>query len=125
MIKETLQELEQFELFVEEMEKFVLDAKRKISAYIVPLEPHIDLDLRNGDGDVFFLPFDLKDYFPLWKYVKKCQQEYLSEKDNNPHVWNEISFDLYYNDPKDYSAYFQDMTLWVIFEDEKIITKRY
>lgn len=114
-------QIKDFEIFVERMEAFVEEIKsdETLKKANFKLE---DMDLRTKDGEIFPVPTKLEDYFDLWVDVKKCADDYYSEKDlEKRELWgmNEYFFDLYWNDVEGNSAYYQDMAFWVYFDDTK------
>lgn len=121
MKKQTLKDLESFEIFVERLEAFV----EKIKADKVLKKAGFklcDMDLRTKDGDIFSIPEKLEDYFEIWSCVKAFANDYFSEPDiNKREIWgmNEFFFDLYWNDVKGNSAYYQDEAFWVFLDDKK------
>ena len=121
MKKELLKQLEDFEIFVERMEKFVDEIKS--DEILLNLDPNFDhYDLRTKDGDIFCLPNTLQDYLDMWKCVAQCSRDYYIETDvekRELYGMNEFFFDLYWNDVKGNSAYYQDEVFWVEFDDQK------
>lgn len=121
MTKEMLKQMESFEIFVERLEKFIKEIKsdKLLQKAGFKLE---DMDFRTKDDAIFPIPTKLEDYFDIWKDVKDCANDYYSEKDlEKREVWglSEYFLDLYWNDVKGNTAYFQDMVFWVYFSDEK------
>jgi hypothetical protein len=121
MTTELLEQLKDFEIFVERLEKFIgrVKSDETFRKKGFKLE---DMDLRTKDDEIFPIPTKLEDYFDIWKDVKDCANDYYSEKDlEKREVWglNEYFLDLYWNDVKGNTAYFQDMVFWVYFSDEK------
>ena len=115
MTKEMLNELEQFEIFVEKMECLVQEIKNDegVKSGKYKFE-HFDLRFTASDnGDIFSVPTKLEDYFELWQFVKERQQMYL----NNEKDANELFFDVWWNDVEGNSAYYDNKVLWVFFHD--------
>lgn len=120
MKKELLKQLEDFEIFVERMEKFVEEIKS--DEIILNLDSNFNhYDLRTKDGDCFPLPNTLQDYLDMWKCVAQCAHEYYTETDLDKRELgcNEFFFDLYWNETKSNTAYYQDEVFWVEFDDQK------
>lgn len=115
MKKELLKQLEDFEIFVERMEKFV----ERITEENKDEYMMVDFDLRTPQpfDTEFRLPNKLEDYFPMWELVQKAYERFKSDE-NAPDCF---FFDLYWNDlnssPK--SAYYHDECFWVEFNDQK------
>lgn len=115
MKKELLKQLEDFEIFVERMEKFVdrITEENK-EEYMMA-----DFDLRTPHpfDTEFRLPNKLEDYFPMWELVQKAYERFKSDE-SAPDCF---FFDLYWNDlnssPK--SAYYHDECFDVVFDDTK------
>lgn len=121
MTIELLNQLKDFEIFVERLEKFIEEIKsdKTLQEAGFKLE---DMDFRTKDNEIFPIPTKLEDYFDIWKDVKECANNYYSEKDlEKREVWglSEYFLDLYWNDVKGNTAYYQDMVFWVYFSDEK------
>lgn len=121
MTIELLNQLKDFEIFVERLEKFIEEIKsdKTLQEAGFKLE---DMDFRTKDDEIFPIPTKLEDYFDIWKDVKECANDYYSEKDlEKREVWglSEYFLDLYWNDVKGNTAYYQDMVFWVYFSDEK------
>ena len=68
-------------------------------------------------GIIDSLPTKLEDYFEFWKYVQERYQDYLANYKNDSYP-NEMFFDLYWNDVKTNSAYYDNATLWIFFDYE-------
>lgn len=121
MKKELLKQLEDFEIFMEKMEKFVDEIKS--DEILLDFDSNFDhYDLRTKDGDIFWLPNTLQDYLDMWKCVAQCSRDYYIETDlekRELYGMNEFFFDLYWNDVKGNSAYYQDEVFWVEFDDQK------
>lgn len=121
MTIELLNQLKDFEIFVERLEKFIEEIKsdKTLQEAGFKLE---DMDFRTKDDAIFPIPTKLEDYFDIWKDVKECANNYYSEKDlEKREVWglSEYFLDLYWNDVAGNTAYYQDMVFWVYFSDEK------
>lgn len=121
MTIELLNQLKDFEIFAERLEKFIEEIKsdKTLQEAGFKLE---DMDFRTKDDEIFPIPTKLEDYFDIWKDVKECANNYYSEKDlEKREVWglSEYFLDLYWNDVKGNTAYYQDMVFWVYFSDEK------
>lgn len=121
MTAELLEQLKDFEIFVERLEKFIGDIKANetFNKQGFKLE---DMDLRTKDDTLFSIPTKLEDYFEIWENVKEYANNYYSEKDlQKREVWglNEHYIDLYWNDVKGNTAYYIGMAFWVYFSDEK------
>jgi len=118
MTKELIYQLKDFEIFVEKLEEFI---NGKIKA-----DPEVqngtfnwkDYDLRTFDTD-FQLPKKLEDYFSIWEYVCNVRNDF--KKDKN--AANSVFFDAYWNDMEGHSAYYDEKTLWIEFDEENIIYK--
>ena len=115
MTKEMLEEMKNFEIFVEKMEEIVVTVKtNKINienGWGVEV-----FDLRDDKiGMVDSLPKTLQDYAYLWEYVKERFNEYLADYDN-PNKSNEMFFDVYWNDPQANRAEYDYLTLWIFFD---------
>ena len=123
MTKELLNQLKDFEIFVERMEKFIIQIKS--DEKFINLDPNFkNYDLRDKDGDVFELPCTIEDYFSLWQDVLIAYKRFQNEKDSklrDAKGYNYFFFDLYWNDVRDKypSAYYQDEFFVVNFDDEK------
>lgn len=121
MKKKTLDQLKDFEIFVERMEKFVDDLKS--DEVLKKLDRNFDhYDLRTNDGDIFPLPNTLQDYFDMWRCVAQYAHEYYTEPDlgkRELYGMDEFFFDLYWNDIKGNSAYYQDEVFWIRFDNVK------
>ena len=119
MKKETLDQLKDFEIFIERMEKFVDEIKS--DEVLKTLDNNFDhYDLRSKDGDIFPLPNTLQEYLDMWKCIAQCARDYYIENDlekRELYGMNEFFFDLYWNDVKGNSAYYQDEVFWVRFDD--------
>jgi len=121
MTIELLNQLKDFEIFVERLEKFIEEIKTDKILQVAGFKLE-DMDFRTKDDAIFTIPTKLEDYFDIWKDVKDCANDYYSEKDlEKKEVWglNEYFLDLYWNDVKGNTAYFQDMVFCVYFSDEK------
>ena len=118
MTKEMLNEMKDFELFVEKMEKFVGDIKADEVLKNAGMEIKY-MDLRTFDGEIFSLPNDLEDYFDMWQEIKG----YYKKFKNDENAMDEFFFDLYWNDVEANSAYFQDYAFWVGFDQQGILCK--
>lgn len=121
MTIELLNQLKDFEIFVERLEKFIEKIKTDKILQVAGFKLE-DMDFRTKDDAIFPIPTKLEDYFDIWKDVKDCANDYYSEKDlEKREVWgvSEYFLDLYWNDVKGNTAYFQDMVFWVYFSDEK------
>jgi hypothetical protein len=121
MTTELLEQLKDFEIFVERLEKFIgrVKSDETFRKKGFKLE---DMDLRTKNDAIFSLPTKLEDYFEIWKDVKECASNYYSEDDlQKREVWglNEYFIDLYWNDVAGNTAYYKDMAFWVYFSDEK------
>ena len=121
MTIELLNQLKDFEIFVERLEKFIEEIKtdKTLQEAGFKLE---DMDFRTKDDEIFPIPTKLEDYFEIWKDVKECANNYYSEKDlQKREIWglSEYFLDLYWNDVAGNTAYYQDMVFWVYFSDEK------
>lgn len=115
MTKEMLEEMKNFEIFVEKMEEIVVAVKTD------------EINIENGWGVEIFdlrddkiglidsLPKTLKDYAYLWEYVKERFNEYLADYDN-PNMPNDMFFDVYWNDTQANRAEFDDLTLRIFFD---------
>lgn len=121
MKKETLDQLRDFEIFVERMEKFVDEIKS--DEILLDFDSNFNhYDLRTKDGDIFPLPNTLREYLDMWECVAQCAHEYYTENDlekREPYGMDEFFFDLYWNDIEGNSAYYQDEVFWVWFDDTK------
>lgn len=127
MTKEMLDQIKNFEIFVERLEAFVEEIKSDevLKKAGFKLE---EMDLRTKDGDIFPIPQKLEDYFEIWSCVKDCADDYFKEPDiEKREIWglNEFFLDLYWNDIEGKSAYYQDMVFWVFFDDAKGIVYDY
>ena len=121
MTTELINQLKDFEIFVERLEKFIEEIKtdKTLQEAGFKLE---DMDFRTKDDAIFSIPTKLEDYFEIWEDVKECANNYYSEKDLEiREVWglSEYFLDLYWNDVAGNSAYYRDMVYWVYFSDEK------
>lgn len=121
MTTELLEQLKDFEIFVERLEKFIgrVKSDETFRKKGFKLE---DMDLRTKNDAIFSLPTKLEDYFEIWKDVKECASNYYSEDDlQKREVWglNDYFIDLYWNDVAGNTAYYKDMAFWVYFSDEK------
>lgn len=121
MKKELLNQLEDFEIFVERMEKFVDEIKS--DEILLDFDSNFNhYDLRTKDGDIFPLPNTLQDYLDMWKCVAQSASDYYRETDlkkRELYGMDGLFFDLYWNDVEGNSAYYQDMVFWVYFSDDK------
>lgn len=121
MTIELLNQLKDFEIFVERLEKFIEEIKKDKTLQEAGFKLE-DMDFRTKDDEIFPIPTKLEDYFEIWKDVKECANNYYSEKDlQKREIWglNEYFLDLYWNDVAGNTAYYQDMVFWVYFSDEK------
>ena len=128
MTSEMLNELKDFEIFVERVEKFV--NKVKSDPILIGLDPEFkDYDMRSPssnmtDSQIFPLPTKLQDYFPMWQHIcerkEECKNESLDERERRGLDW--VFFDLFWNDTKEKSAYYQDECLSLWFTDDGNIT---
>ena len=120
MKKDLLNQLKDFEIFVERLEKFVNDVKTDDTLKNLDLDFN-NYDLRDRNGNVFLLPFYLEDYFEIWKHVKECYQRFLDSDDATieRYGYDYEFFDLYWDCKEDKSAYYQDETFCVDFDKNK------
>lgn len=109
MTKELIYQLKNFEIFVEKIEIFVNEIKQKYHVKDLPL-----LDLRSIDGNIFALPNKLEDFFELWNEVQEVYKSYQSDNQ----AVTEMFFDLYFNDTEINTAFYDDKTFWVYFNEE-------
>lgn len=119
MTTELLNQLKDFEIFVERFDKFIEKIKKEAVTSVYKLE---EMDFRTKDGSVYPIPSKLEDYFDIWKEVKDYAMDCYSEKDllkRESCCLNEYFIDLYWNDIKNNCAYYQDMCFWVYFSNEK------
>lgn len=113
MKKETLEQLEDFEIFVERMEKFV----ERITEENKEEYMMVDFDLRTPQpfDTEFSLPSKLEDYFPMWELVQKAYNKFKCDEN----AADGFFFDLYWNDASSKTAYYHDEVFWVEFDDTK------
>lgn len=109
-----LEQFKGFEVFAEKMESIVEEVKKnhlkddKGNTYDFK-----DFDLRDDKiGMIDTMPSTLEDYLSLWRYVQERFNDYLL--DGKEYMY----FDVYWNDAKANSAYFDDLTLWIYFDSE-------
>lgn len=113
MKKELLKQLEDFEIFVERMEKFV----ERITEENKEEYMMVDFDLRTPQpfDTEFDLPKQLEDYFPMWNLIQEAYNKFK----NDENAANEFFFDLYWNDVNSKTAYYHDECFYVEFDDKK------
>jgi len=117
MKQNTLNQMKDFEIFVEKMENLVEEVKKNHlidkDGYQYRIE---DFDLRDIECDTYKLPFNnkLSDYFEMWEKVQDKFDEYIADND----AANEMFFDLYWNNVKENAAYFDGLALWIFFDNE-------
>ena len=71
MTKELLNQLKDFEIFVERLEKFIEEIKSDKTLQEAGFKLK-DMDFRTKDDAIFPIPTKLEDYFDIWKDVKEC-----------------------------------------------------
>lgn len=114
-----LTELEQFGIFVGKVNELIETIKNdeKVKDGTFKLN---DFDLRftaSENGDIFSIPTKLEDYLEMWEFVKERQKMFNeNEKDAN-----ELFFDVYWNDMECNSAFYDNKVLWVFFMDGNVI----
>ena len=120
MRQELIESIHSFENFVEKMDEFVLKIKTGINLNILDIDFN-NYDLRTKDGDIFPLPFDLSEFFPLYKCVVENAEKFFCEEDpqKKEQMGNEMFFDLYWNDKANNSAHYQHCVFWASFNDVK------
>lgn len=113
MKKETLDQLKDFEIFVERMENFV----ERITEENKEEYMMVDFDLRTPQpfDTEFDLPKRLEDYFPMWELVQEAYNKFKSDEN----AADEFFFDLYWNDVSSSTAYYHDECFYVKFDDVK------
>lgn len=117
MKRNTLNQMKDFEIFVEKMENLVEEVKKNHlidkDGYQYRIE---DFDLRDcfGYGDIYSLPHKLVDYFAIWERVQEQYNIFLTDDD----AANEMCFDLYWNNVEANAAYFDDLAFWIYFDKE-------
>jgi hypothetical protein len=122
MRQELIESIHSFENFVEKMDEFVYKIKSDNELNDLDMDLN-HYDLRTKDGDIFPLPSDLSDFFPLFECVIENAEKFFYEEDPEKKelMANEMFFDLYWNDRIDNSAYYQDYVFWVTFNDDKTL----
>lgn len=122
-----LNELKDFEIFVERMEKFVNDVKS--DPIFIRLDPEFkNYDLRSPslnmpDNEIFPLPTKLQDYFTMWQHICEKAEEYKNEKSlgiSGMRLADWVFFDLYWNDTNENNAYYQEECFSLWFTDDGI-----
>ena len=100
MTTELINQLKDFEIFAERLEKFIEEIKTDKILQVAGFKLE-DMDFRTKDDAIFPIPTKLEDYFEIWKDVKECANNYYSEKDlEKREIWglSEYFLDLYWND---------------------------
>lgn len=113
MKKETLNQLEAFEIFVERMEAWVENVMQgeRSEKY-----NRNDFDLRTFNGASYTIPNDLQDYMNLWKVVQKDLVRVKKMWEDDDFSRNDFFFDLYWNDKLTNTAYYEDEVFWVFYD---------
>ena len=126
MRQELIESIHSFENFVEKMDEFVLKIKTGINLNILDIDFN-NYDLRTKDGEIFPLPFDLSDFFPLYECVIEDAEKFFQEEDpqKKEQMGNEMFFDLYWNDQANDSANYQDCVFWVTFNENETLSFYY
>lgn len=126
MRQELVNQLDLFENFVEKMDDFVLKIKTDSDINNLDIDFN-NYDFRTKDGDIFPLPFDLSDFFPLYKCVIENAEKFFREENQKKkeQMGNEMFFDLYWNDAVANSAYYQVCVFWVTFNDNETLSFYY
>ena len=117
MTTELINQFRDFEIFAEKMEALVEavknDEDNKKNNWGID-----QFDLRDDSiGMIDSMPKTINDYLNLWNYVQQRYKEYLSDRKNSL-MPCEMYFDVYWNDVKSNSAFFDDLTLWIYFDYE-------
>lgn len=126
MRQELVNQLNSFENFVEKMDEFVLRIKTDSDLTNLDIDFN-NYDFRTKDGEIFPLPFDLSDFFPLYQCVLEGAQKFFQEQDaeKKEQMGNEMFFDLYWNDQANNSANYQDCVFWVTFNENETLSFYY
>ena len=116
MKKETLKQLEAFEIFVERMEAWIENVMQgeRSEKY-----NRNDFDLRTFNGDSYPIPNDLQDYMDLWKAVQDDFAKVKKTWGDYDFSRNEFFFDLYWNDKLTNTAHYDDDAFWVYYDCNK------
>ena len=113
MTKEMLNQMEQFEIFVEKMEEFVNNIQYADN-------PRSVFDLRMPDingflNNYYAIPTTIKDYAEIWQdinYIRDNITDYYRKC-----VGNCIFLDVYWNDSEANYADYTGETFWIDFEE--------
>ena len=126
MRQELIESIHSFENFVEKMDEFVLKIKTDSDLNNLDIDFN-NYDFRTKDGDIFPLPFDLSEFFPLYKCVIENAEKFFQEEDpqKKEQMGNEMLFDLYWNDQANNSANYQDCVFWVTFNENETLSFYY
>lgn len=117
MKKETLKQLEQFEIFVERMESFV------DSIQLDGYSPDCyDLRMPNIEGmmdNIYPLPKTIKDYAEIWQDILDIQENITDYYKKI--IGDNTFFDVYWNCPEENRAEYTGESMFVYFDkDNKI-----
>lgn len=126
MRQELVNQLYLFENFVEKMDEFVFKIKTDSDINNLDIDFN-NYDFRTKDGDIFPLPFDISDFFPLYKCVIENAEKFFREENpkKKEQMGNEMFFDLYWNDAVANSAYYQDCVFWASFNENETLSFYY
>ena len=114
MTRKLLDQTKEFELFAEQVEKFIHKVVMR-DEYITSGKYKLeDFDLRTQDT-CFFIPKTIFDYAKMWEYTLDKYNHY---KTNNLH--DGFYLDVYYNDKADKTAYYHYLCLWITFDSNGI-----
>ena len=116
MTKDMLNQLKDFEIFVEKLEIFIEDIKEtELENGKYQLK---EFDLRNDAGDIFPIPTKLEDYFEIWEIVKKHHNDFKQSLNFQEHMPNETFLDVYWNDVDANMAHYVGHAFWAYFDEE-------
>ena len=113
MKKETLEQMRDFEIFVERLEDFI--DKIDLDGYPIEQYDFRMPDINGLNNNIYSIPRTIKDYAEIW-------QDIIDIRDNITGYYKQAvgtcSFlDLYWNDTKENIADFANETFWVEYDE--------